>query len=502
MSDMSDGSLIINTELDNTGFQRGSDKLLDAIKDLTGSVDNLGDNMMQSFQQVIPLMQQVAGVMSEISKTAKDATQNTQQVEQSATGAVVGIGRTVTQNVGSLERETISLSSKFAGLQASVEAGFSSAGQVARFSKSVEELAVKLEFAKQKVEEFGSTEFRNDAYIKAETQLESLEAKLHEAYNLQDELIVKKNAAISEGTYFGPFKAEIDKPIAELEKEIEKLEEARHILDTKIQQFEASGAKFSWKGSDTDEYSRMVQNLERAQTLMDGLREKTGVSIPTPTSDRVNAWEAFSDAISKAGYSSITLTSNLAKISFKAVSYAVDSAKSKLKSFSSQAKQAEQISNKLTSTLTSFKRLLITRIKRMFISKIFSTVRNDLQELAKYSNTFNQSMSNLKNSASGLAANLSVSLGGLINTLEPVLTKIINLVSTAITYLNSLFALLGGKNSIIVAKKQTGSYAAGLDKAANSAGKAADAQEELNEAIYGFDELNKRDDSDSNSSTT
>ena len=66
MADRSDGSLVFDTELDNTNFDKGAKKLLAAVEDLTGAVDNLGDNMMHSFQTVIPLLQNIAGSASQI----------------------------------------------------------------------------------------------------------------------------------------------------------------------------------------------------------------------------------------------------------------------------------------------------------------------------------------------------------------------------------------------------------------------------------------------------
>lgn len=85
MASNADGSIVIDTELDNEGFERGSDKLLKAVEDLTGAVDNLGDNMMRSFQQVIPLLQNISGTTSQVYSSMQGAaTQTTQATEQLA----------------------------------------------------------------------------------------------------------------------------------------------------------------------------------------------------------------------------------------------------------------------------------------------------------------------------------------------------------------------------------------------------------------------------------
>ena len=40
----SDGSIVIDTELDNSGFEKGSKELLSAVKSLTNSFDNILDS--------------------------------------------------------------------------------------------------------------------------------------------------------------------------------------------------------------------------------------------------------------------------------------------------------------------------------------------------------------------------------------------------------------------------------------------------------------------------
>lgn len=193
----------------------------------------------------------------------------------------------------------------------------------------------------------------------------------------------------------------------------------------------------------------------------------------------------FAGGLRNAGSAALTAAKNLTKMAWKTISNGVKKAAQNLGLFNSQSRSTVNCVQGLVKQLTSLKTVLISRLKRMFISQIFSEVGNAINALAKFSSAFDKSMSNIKNSMTGLSANISVGLGNLISLVEPVLTRIINAISTAITYLNALFAMLGGKSTITVAKKQTGSYAASLDKASKSA-------KDLNEQVYGFDELNKR----------
>ena len=193
----------------------------------------------------------------------------------------------------------------------------------------------------------------------------------------------------------------------------------------------------------------------------------------------------FAGGLRNAGSAALTAAKGIAKMTWQAVASGVKNATKNLGLFNSQSRSTGNCVQGLVKQLTSLKTVLISRLKRMFISQIFSEVGNAINALAKFSSAFDKSMSNIKNSMTGLSANISVGLGNLISLVEPVLTRIINAISTAITYLNALFAMLGGKSTITVAKKQTGSYAASLEKASKSA-------KDLNEQVYGFDELNKR----------
>ena len=507
MGGESDGSIILNTELDATGFEKGSDKLLSAVNDLTGAVDNLGDNMMQSFQQVIPLLKQMADSFGSAAQAANSAVQATGQTGKAAANAVDGAGKSATQSMGALEKQTLGLTAQLESLKTKAMVGFSNEGQVIKFQRALEAIGVKLETTKKQVEDFGKTRFESDPYRKATEQLAAYEAKMREIETEKMDVRQRANELLAINPKSPELTDLVDR-MAELKKEASELDKYMSGLAKTVDQMFTSG-RGTWHGADTEEYARMMQNLEQAQDVMRSLQAQSAggqaslpeaSTIPTPPDASIDKWQIFISLLQKAGSAILSFVKTSAKLSLAAISKGVDLLKSKLQKFTSQAKQADQFAKKLTKSLTSVKRMLITRVKRMFIGKIFNAIKEDLQALAKYSSSFDAAMSNIKNAATGLGANLAVTFGGLIQTIEPILTRIINAISTAITYINAFFGLLGGKSVITVAKKQTGSYVAGLDNAATSAGNAADKQEELNEAIYGFDELNKRSDTNDSGS--
>ena len=191
----------------------------------------------------------------------------------------------------------------------------------------------------------------------------------------------------------------------------------------------------------------------------------------------------------------LTLGKRLARIGFNAVSKGIKKGMNNLKSFAAQTKKTSFATNSLVRSLTSLKRLLITRIKRMFISSIFNNVREGLTALQKYSAQFNAVMTSLKNSAKQVAGNISVALGSLVTTVAPVLQYLLNLLNTILTVINQVFAALGGRRTYTVAKNASGSYSGVASNASNAAGavsNATDAQKKFNEQLYSYDELNQQ----------
>lgn len=228
----------------------------------------------------------------------------------------------------------------------------------------------------------------------------------------------------------------------------------------------------------------IASDANSAGSAVGNLAEKTA-KAGGHASTAKQFFSEFANQLKRTAQTALSAAKNLLKMGWKAISNGVKNTVKNLASFNSQSKSTSVSVHGLIRQLTSLKTLLISRIKRMFISQIFSGVGDAINSLAKFSTAFDKSMSNIKNSMTGLSANIAVGLGGLVSAIEPVLTRIISAISTVMTYLNALFAMLRGKSTITVAKKQTGSYAASLDKAAGSA-------KELNEQVYGFDELNKR----------
>ena len=503
MGGSSDGSIVIDTELDREGFEQGTDKLLSAVKDLTQAVENLGGNMTRSFEKMLPVLQTVANTTAEISeKMGAAATQTTQATNDLASGM-----DRVTASAGNAQRATGNYDTALAKLQQKIDA------QKAKLSDYYEQVAAIQQSTDSSLREANTDDQAARIMEIEEIQLQKLNekyaAKLKVLHDLEAEyqrLAAAQQQAQNPDISIPP---EAIKNATQLAEVIEQLKKSMAEAEAKLQTMKAPGgigeasAGYQQTAASLLEMAARLAEYESLAEQFDTITEPANESEqslkkvdqelqkkPKDAQAASSAFQKFGSVLRSIGSAALKVVGTLAKIPFQATAKGIKLAAEKMKGFVTQARKATLTSNGLVKALTSVKRMLISRVKRMFISQIFNGMKEALQTLAKFSDTFNSAMSNIKNSAKELSGNLAVSFGNLITAIEPVLTQIINALSKAITYINAFFALLSGKTTMTVAKKQTDSYRDSLDGAAKSA-------EDLKNQVYSFDELNKRSDKDS-----
>ncbi|WP_455721178.1 hypothetical protein [Agathobacter sp.] len=545
MASNADGSIVIDTELDNSGFKAGEGKLLSAINSLVNKIDNIGESVKQSFSGMVPVLQgiarntegiyslmasngqqaaeanrEVTATQAEMAQTTAQATQQVQQQGQAISGLASQSGCAVS-SVSSLEREVNSLSANMQSISQSAELGFSNGNAVLAFDSKLTAVEQKLDAAKQKLEAFGNTRIPTEDFTWLEQNIAKAEAQLN-GY-IEKQIQMENSGTSKRSSRWKNLQAQIEQTTLMLKT-----------YKSEMADLENSGEAFTL-GSDTQQYAQMQQSLQnteavlqrnrslidseaiaqarlnvlaaqeqvaRAQTTeqqkkalaqlqqaQEQLREAAAASsnggAEAPSSETTTGWQRFGSILKTVASKAAKVTATLAKISFHAVAAGAKKAASAMRSFAGQSRNTDASAKSLVRTLRSLKNMMISRLKYSFISSIMEYTKNGIQSLAKFSSSFDKSMSNIINSAKQLGGNLAVSMGNLISAVGPVITKIINLLSTAINYINAFFALLSGKKTMTVAKKSTDSYAA-------SVGGAAEKQKELNRQVYGFDELNKR----------
>lgn len=126
-------------------------------------------------------------------------------------------------------------------------------------------------------------------------------------------------------------------------------------------------------------------------------------------------------------------------------------------------------------------------------------VKEGMQNLAQYSTQTNFSLSMLMSSLTQLKNALATAFAPILNAVAPLLNILIQKVTQAVSAIGMLFSSLTGKTYFTAAKKVNQDYAASLDKNADSAGKADEANKKLQRTLLGFDQINKLDDTDDSS---
>ena len=142
MAGKSDGSITIDTKLDNSGFSKGSDELKHAVKSLTDQVNETGSKIQNAFKFDFGQPKQAVNSFSRAIKQVNDEIQSLGELGQRA-----------------LEGD---------------------ADALARFRSESGETLSKLEDMKAELEKFGSTEFMTPEYAKAADQYQKAATQVNE----------------------------------------------------------------------------------------------------------------------------------------------------------------------------------------------------------------------------------------------------------------------------------------------------------------------------------
>lgn len=488
-----DGSVVINTELDNSGFEKGSDKLLSALNDLTNVVDNLGDNMMSSFRELTPLLQAIgkntsqiyssmtAGTNEAVSANEKVA-ESFKGVSQAAQGVATDIGKeNIPKELSSAEKAASSLSGQIDKLAEQAKGGFKTDAQLGKFSAQVDTVKAKISELRAQMNAVGEKQLATPDYAWMQETLDKANESLNRLLERQakmDSLGVKQSSQAYKSLAY----------------DIEQARAQTGDLEGTMQSMREDGTAFISVG-DTEQFQRTSAAIDELAAKANALPHKaTGL-------------QKFGEIMKKIGAEALKLPGKLAKITFTGIKKGLSGLTGSIKAVASGAKNAlgnllklgkgtsgAGISAKgLTKQLTSLKTMLLTRVKSALISNLVDNIKSGISGLAQFSSSFDGAMSRIKNSMGELGANISVTLAGAIEKIEPIITAIVSALNDTVVKVNALFASLSGQSSMTVAKKQTDSYADSLDGATNSAKK-------LNAQVYGFDKLNKRSSSSSSSS--
>ena len=121
--------------------------------------------------------------------------------------------------------------------------------------------------------------------------------------------------------------------------------------------------------------------------------------------------------------------------------------------------------NGLQKLFSAFKRVLFYRIVRRLIQLVAQAIKQGIQNLAKFSSEFNETMSNLKSSLVYIKNALGTMIAPIIQLLEPVLVMLMDMFANLANKIGELFSALNGKDTFAKATKSAEDYAKSLNKA-------------------------------------
>lgn len=338
------------------------------------------------------------------------------------------------------------------------------------------------------------------------------------------------------GGYDGEIRIKTKIENADMSSQLMQLENRMEKTARKAQQLEAAMREMENRKIPTDEYKEVQTQIQKAQDKLSGLNDrmekflelggkKSSSTFKNMQYDMADLENTIAyakgelEAMEEDGtaFKDVKATEEYRKLSdqlgdtnreMAILSKKHDEIIDKQKKVGSGAKQIEKV-GKSAKKSAGFMSTLLSRLKGIalsllifnWITKAFNgmvdSFKTGIQNMSKYSSSFNERMSSLKSSIATLNVALGTLAAPIVSIVTPALTRLCDWLTKAINAMNQFIALLSGQSTWTRAKQQQVDYAKSLEKTSGVAKKAAG-------ALAAFDDLNvlqKNDSGGSGSST-
>lgn len=338
------------------------------------------------------------------------------------------------------------------------------------------------------------------------------------------------------GGYDGEIRIKTKIENADMSSQLMQLENRMEKTARKAQQLENAMREMESRKIPTEEYKEVQTQIQKAQDKLSGLNDrmekflelggkKSSTTFKNMQYDMADLENTIAyakgelEAMEEDGtaFKDVKATEEYRKLSdqlgdtnreMAILSKKHDEIIDKQKKVGSGAKQIEKVGKSakksagLMSTLLSrLKGIALSLLIFNWITKEFNAMvesfKTGIQNMAKYSGSFNERMSSLKSSIATLNAALGTLAAPIVSMVTPALARLCDWLTKAINTMNQFIALLSGQSTWTRAKQQQVDYAKSLEKTSGVAKKAAG-------ALAAFDDLNvlqKNDSGGSGSST-
>ena len=244
---------------------------------------------------------------------------------------------------------------------------------------------------------------------------------------------------------------------------------------------EADGTAFQM-GSATAEYEKLSSELATAKAKLADMQAQAD-SARGSTNKFAAAAKVLKNVFVSIGKVGKKAFSGLVNILKKGIA--------KIKQFTKSSKGCNSSINKFGKKITGLAGMLKRLALRKLMNGILTAVKEGFDNLAQYSTQTNKDLSALKSGLTQLKNSFATAFAPILTVVTPALTKLINYISMAITYIGKLFAALTGATTFVKAKEVQEDYAASLEGT-------ADAAQEAQKQLTGFDDLNILSDTSKN----
>ena len=508
MAEQADGRIEIDTELDTSGFTKGSEKLRQAMKGVTTALDGLADKAAHAFQEPIRAPEidgfddsGLESAIAEFEEHEREIAEATKQIFDGADSsklveeyddAAKAADRLAQRQKALHQLMDERAADAYAENHAADEKTFES------YARVIERNASAITDALDRIQHASEQGFRNTSQVlnfssnidAAEKRIATLKQAMHELGELQllDETQQER---------YENMRAEIERIEADLRTNAglinqESIEQARlNVLTAQQKVATAETAR---------ERSKAMSELMKAQSNLAIMAQQS--VTPAPDTEAVTGWQNFGNIMRNVGETARSTLRSLGTGMLNGIRNGFKAATNGARNLLSNIRRTRTGADGLVKKLTSLKTMLLGRIRRTFITFLFNSIQEAFKELAKFDNRFDKSISNLRNRTKELGANVMGALGGLIRQIEPYITALIDRASEGVQKISAVFAALRGESTVQVAVRQTESYADSLRDATKEAKAAKTAQDKLNQTLTSYDEIHKLTDNDAAAGNT
>lgn len=488
MAEHSDGSIVIDTELDQSGFEAGSKELLQAIQSLTSEIKQLNAQFGSAFtstskaaddssSRVQQLEAQVTQLQSQVDglNTALENMEN--QMNSAEDSNLSGAFDTTAakQSVSDLQKDLDSLTSDLSKLESSADKAMGvTTTPLERFNELADSMQQRIDDLSDKLEELADSQVPTDDYAwttqeiqKAETELDKLMAK----QDKMDATGVKHSSKAYQNLQYD---------IDQTKRKIEDLKATQQILTDNGEDYVS--------GADTEQYAQYSAQLEDVQAKYNDLCATVDNFFAKNTSVFSALGKMIGSAFIAAKDTAVACIQRIAgevkDLAGRGVSLLSDQVKKAAASFVGLNKGSKSANAGFgTSLKTILKYTFGIRSLFVLVNKLRAALVSGFGNLAQYSSSTNKAISSITSALTQLKNSLASAFDPILQAAAPALTYLISKLVEAISYIGMFTAALSGQKVYKKATSIQEDYAKSLDKTSKSA---KDAKRQL----ASFDELN------------